>query len=90
MSTIAKNKTKNPVIHNTHAHCFTLDHVPNKFAKGYFPIPVRISWLRNSGILEWLVRKIPKLFKSDHDIAERMINLVKFGQPKFQSVIIIS
>lgn len=88
MSPFAKNETKNPVIHNTHAHCFTLDHVPDRFAKGYFPIPIRISWLRKSGILKWLVRNVPKMCKSDHDIAERMINLVKFGQPKSQRTII--
>lgn len=88
MSTSEKSKTKNPVIHNTHAHCFTLDHVPDRFAKGYFPIPIRISWLRKSGILKWLVKNVPKLRKSDHDIAERLINLVKFGQPKFQRAII--
>lgn len=83
-----KNETKNPVIYNTHAHCFTLDHVPDMFAKGYLPIPVRISWLRRSGILKWLVKNVPKLRKSDHDIAERLINLVKFGQPKYQKTII--
>ena len=74
-----------PYFYNAHAHIFTIDHVPDEFAKGYvslFGRTIKISWLRKKGIIEWLVRKVPMLFKKDDDIMERLINVVKYGTGK--------
>ncbi len=76
--------------YNAHTHIFTLDHVPDKFARGYFSpfgITIRISWLKNAGILRWLIKTIPKIRRSKYDAAERLVNLVKHGQKKSQEQI---
>ena len=68
--------------YNAHTHIFKLKHVPNLFARGYFSLfglTVSITWLRRIGVLPWLVRKLPELRKKDHDMAERLINIVKHG-----------
>jgi predicted TIM-barrel fold metal-dependent hydrolase len=78
--------------YNAHTHVFTLDQVPDEFAKGYFSIfgkTISISWLRNIGGIDWLVKTIPKLTRNKDDVsmAERMINLVKHGEGKTQQQI---
>ncbi len=73
---------KDNTFYNAHTHIFTLKHVPDEFARGYFSIfgkTIKISWLKKVGILRWLVKTIPKLRGSDYDMAERLINIVKHG-----------
>lgn len=70
---------------NAHTHIFTLLHVPDNFGKGYARIlgrelNLKISWLRKKGIIGWLAKKGPRLFKADTDMLERLINIVKHGE----------
>ena len=48
--------------HNTHAHCFTIDHVPDNFAKGliwfYFLFPIR--WLKKHKAIQWIIKMLNK------------------------------
>ncbi|MDP2237861.1 MAG: amidohydrolase family protein [Bacteroidales bacterium] len=72
---------------NAHTHIFTLQQVPDQFAKGYFSIfakTISISWLRKVGALAWLIKTIPKLYRNKDDVsmAERLINLVKHGEER--------
>ena len=69
---------------NAHTHIFTLKHVPDEFAKGYFSIlgmTVSLSWLRKIGALQWLIKSVQNFTGNTDKIemAERMINLVKHG-----------
>lgn len=68
-------------IYNCHAHCFTIDHVPDYFAKGYFP--VKISWLRNYGILKWLIAHLPQT-----EMLKRLGNLVTYADESSQEEVI--
>jgi predicted TIM-barrel fold metal-dependent hydrolase len=76
------NQNAPAYFYNAHTHIFTLNHVPDKFAKGYFGFfgfTIKLSWLKRVGILRWLIKTIPKIKRSDYDVAERMINLIKHG-----------
>ncbi|HXB41363.1 MAG TPA: hypothetical protein VNZ49_12530 [Bacteroidia bacterium] len=73
-------------IYNSHAHCFTIDHVPDYFAKGYFP--VKISWLRKYGILKWLVANLPKIISWKAEMLQRLSNLVIYADEKTQEDVI--
>ena len=50
------------IYHNCHVHCFTIDHVPDNFAKRliwlYFLIPIR--WLKKHKALQWIIRMLNK------------------------------
>jgi predicted TIM-barrel fold metal-dependent hydrolase len=77
--------TKNTII-NCHAHCFTLDHAPDYFAKNYFP--VKLSWLKRSRILNWFVRNAAGFMKESGDMLERLSNLLTYGNHPQQEDII--
>lgn len=93
-------KNRPPYFYNAHAHVFTLDHVPDKFAKGLLPATIRISWLRNNLVL-WItekghgfLRKMNKLFKISSQLEhkgealDRIFNLVRHGNKKTQKEIV--
>jgi len=50
------------IYHNCHAHCFTIDHVPDYFAKrlilfyGLFPI----RWLKKHKAIQWIIKMLNK------------------------------
>ena len=48
------------IYHNCHAHCFTIDHVPNNFAKKliwfYFLLPIR--WIKKHKFIKWVIKKL--------------------------------
>jgi predicted TIM-barrel fold metal-dependent hydrolase len=50
-------KTDDFTIYNCHVHSFNLNHVNDRFTKGVSPIPLRISFLRHSGILRWIIKR---------------------------------
>lgn len=72
--------------YNAHTHIFNMHHIPDEFAKGSLPfgITIRISWMRKTRKLDWLIRNIPKLFRDKNGVhmAERLINTVKHGEGK--------
>jgi predicted TIM-barrel fold metal-dependent hydrolase len=61
---------------NTHAHCFTISHVPDYFARGYTLIPIRISQLIKWGVLKWAINKLPSWARKPG--IDRLITLLKF------------
>jgi predicted TIM-barrel fold metal-dependent hydrolase len=77
-----------PII-NCHSHCFTIDHVPNKFAKTMFPLsglltvhfikryaiaPIVIKLLQNRLVL-WILRIFNPNINSS---AERLVAFIRF------------
>lgn len=86
MNSESKSQDQIGTIYNCHAHCFTIDHVPDNFAKGY--VPVRISWLRKSGILKWLVANLPNIIPWNADLFRRLSNLVIYADEENQEEII--
>lgn len=73
-------------IYNCHAHCFTIDHVPDYFAKGYFPIKIR--WLRKYKILKWLIAFLPKVIWWKSGMLNRLGNLVKYADVSSQKEVL--
>lgn len=77
------------VYYNTHAHCFTIDHVPENFAErliwlyALFPI----SWIKKHKIIQWIVKmlnkpivlKLLKLIWKDIDKSlNRLLSFIRF------------
>ena len=75
-------ETPKTIIYNAHAHCFTIDHVPDYFAKGY--LPVKLSWIRNLGFINWLIRHLPKILRGKNDMLDRLSNLLKYTELRNQ------
>ncbi|HWB26183.1 MAG TPA: amidohydrolase family protein [Chitinophagaceae bacterium] len=48
---------KMPFFFNAHAHCFTIEHVPNNFTKGltWFSGLLTIRWIKKHKIIRWLI-----------------------------------
>ncbi len=76
------------IFYNCHAHCFTIDHVPDYFAKGYFPLRIRISSLRKTGILSWLMRKFLNWNPTKNPGMVRLGNLLRYMDRSKQEKII--
>ncbi len=49
-------------ITNCHAHCFTLDHVPNEFAKTMVPFSslFTVHWIKKYRVIRWLIKLLNK------------------------------
>src|SRR5687768_16519851 len=72
-------------IYHCHAHCFTIDHVPDSFAK---PYPVKIKWLRRYGVLKWVTKNLPDIIKRKDAVLNRLVNLLRYSDYKTQEEII--
>lgn len=86
---------------NTHAHCFTYDHVPKYFISRWVPVSWLLSrqWLRNLFIKAPETRKLgfwgdlllavaSFLFGINKDMFIRYLNFVKYGDRKSQEDVI--
>lgn len=73
---MVKESSPQPRMYNMHTHCFTIDHAPDYFARGYTWFPIRISTIRRHGLIAWCIKNLPKLFKGEG--LERLINLVRY------------
>jgi len=63
-------------IFNAHTHSFTINHVPDYFARGVFP--VRISRIRKNGVLEWIIKNLVNFLPGKNKGLQRLISLVRY------------
>lgn len=94
-NTGSKNETW--IIYNCHAHCFSLDHVPDYFLRGYFPIKLKLSWIKKVGLLRWIINNSRKLKnkrffrrlfgESSLEAFERIGNLLGYGDKPQEKII---
>ncbi len=77
-----------PRFFNAHAHCFTIDHVPDSFVKGYLFFPLRISALRKNGFFSWFTKKFLKIYPFKNQGLIRLINLLRYMDRDRQEKII--
>lgn len=69
-------------LHNNHVHLFTLNHVPDRFISF---MPIRL--LRWSGLLKWLIKKLPRNILVRSERLDRLASMLAFGDLKSQALV---
>ena len=69
--------TQDKIYYNCHAHCFTIDHVPNHFVKGlvWFPFLFPIRWIKNKHVIRRLIIFLNRI---------RFVDFIAFFAPDFR------
>lgn len=67
-------------MYNSHVHLFTLDHVPDRFLS-----LMPISLLKKLGLLQWLIKKLPRNILVKSEKLDRMASMLAFGDLKNQA-----